>query len=90
MVISLGATLATMHISIYNFHGISIIGVFSNLAAVPLAGALLSSLVAFSFLSSHIKTAPIAITKIPPITEPPIPIIPVAIKIMPIIVFLFA
>lgn len=63
MVISLGATLATMHIIIYNFHGISIIGVFSNLAAVPLAGALLSSLVAFSFLSVFIPFDIMALLK---------------------------
>lgn len=49
--ISLGATMATIHISVYHFHGVSIVGLLLNLAAVPLATVLLSTLAAFSFLS---------------------------------------
>lgn len=48
LAISVGATLATLHISVYNYRMIPILGILTNLIAVPLSSFLLCAVVAFS------------------------------------------
>ncbi|MBQ8526520.1 MAG: ComEC/Rec2 family competence protein [Clostridia bacterium] len=51
LVISIGATLATLHVGVYNYRTVSVMGIVSNLIAVPLSSFQLCAIVVFSLLA---------------------------------------
>ena len=51
LVISLGATIATLHVSVYNYRMISLVSFLTNLIAVPLSSYLLCAEVVFALVA---------------------------------------
>ena len=50
-IISLGSTIATLPVSVYNFRMVSVVGLIANIVAVPVSSLLLCAIVGFSLLA---------------------------------------
>ena len=66
LIISMGATLFTLHVSVYNFRMVSLMGLVSNLVAVPLSTMLLIFAIGFSALSTFLPPSIMAFLKFIP------------------------
>lgn len=65
-VVSIGATAATLYISVYNFHTISFMGIIANIIVIPISDMLLCAIVIFCTLTAILpKTIASAFELIP-------------------------